>query len=335
VHGDDFVTAGGREECKWFKERLEQRFDIKSKVVGLADDEVKEERILNRIIRITPEGWELEADQRHVDIMVEQMNLKGAKGVASPSEEEKRWEQEENCELLQDADARGYRGLAARANYLAQDRIDIQFATKEICRGMCHPSRWDLKKLRRLTRYLINVPRVVVKYGWQNAQGIVTGFTDSDFAGCRRTARSTSGGVLMLGGHYLKSWSSTQKTVALSSGEAELAALVKCSSEGLGMLQMAYDWGLELALEVYVDSSAALGVVGRKGAGKLRHVRVGQLWVQEKAADGEIHYRKIKGTENPADVLTKSMNGADIHRYLTMLGIESRGGRAEMGLETT
>ena len=35
VHGDDFVTAGEREETRWLKEKLEARFEIKSKVVGL------------------------------------------------------------------------------------------------------------------------------------------------------------------------------------------------------------------------------------------------------------------------------------------------------------
>ena len=92
----------------------------------------------------------------------------------------------------------------------------------------------------------------------------------------------------MLGRHFLKSWSSTQKTVALSSGEAELMAAVKCSCELIGALQLDKDWGLELEGEVYVDSSAAMGVVARRGAGKLRHVRVGQLWIQEKAERGEL-----------------------------------------------
>ena len=86
----------------------------------------------------------------------------------------------------------------------------------------------------------------------------------------------------MIGSHYIKSWSSAQKTIALSSGEAELCALVECSCELLGALQLARDWEHELEGEVHVDSSAALGVVGRRGAAKLRHVRVGQLLVQQK-----------------------------------------------------
>ena len=134
---------------------------------------------------------------------------------------------------------------------------------------MCQPSKGDLKKLRRLARYLITVPRVVLQYPYQEQQQVVQGFSDSDFAGCRRTAKSTSGGVILKGAHYLKSWSSTQKTVALSTGEAELIAVVKCSCETIGIMQLAADWGIELEGDIMTDSSAALGVVNRKGAGAL------------------------------------------------------------------
>ena len=60
-------------------------------------------------------------------------------------------------------------------------------------------------------------------------------YTDSDWAGCRRTRKSTSGGMIMIGEHVIKSWSRTQKAITLSSGEAELVALVAGMSEGLGI----------------------------------------------------------------------------------------------------
>ena len=72
----------------------------------------------------------------------------------------------------------------------------------------------------------------------------------------------------MVGSHCIKSWSTTQKNVTLSSGEAELVAVVKASVESLGVLQMAAEWGMELEAEVHVDSNAALGIVHRKGNGK-------------------------------------------------------------------
>ena len=137
----------------------------------------------------------------------------------------------------------------------------------------------------------------------------------------------------MLGTHYIKSRSSTQKTIALSSGEAELTAVVKCSCETIGILQLSADWWMELEGEVLVDSSAALGVVGRKGAGKLRHVRVGQLWVQEKAESGELRYRKVRGTDNPADLMTKALTGMEIKKYMEKINLTGMQGRAEKSLE--
>ena len=332
VYGDDFVTVGDRADCNWLKGKLESRFEIKSQIVGFGEDEAREERILIRVIRATGRGWEMEADQRHADIIIDQLNLKAANGDKTPCEEEKAWELEDNSTILQEKDARKYRELAARANYLAQDRPDIQFATKEVFRGMFQPTKGDLKKLRRLGRYLKSHPRTIMTYQWQRQQHSFQGCSDSDFAGCRRTAKSTSGGVIMAGGHYIKSWSSTQKTVALSSGEAELTALVKCSCELLGILQLAADWGQEREGDVLVDSSAALGVVARKGAGKLRHVRVGQLWVQEKKENGELNYKKIKGTCNPADLMTKALVANDILRYMEAAGPELRCGRADKSL---
>ena len=90
---------------------------------------------MNRVIRVDQDGWAMEADQRHVDILIKEMNLKGAKGVSTPSEEEKRYEEEENRVELDPREARKYRELAARANYLGQDRADAQCAIKEVCRG--------------------------------------------------------------------------------------------------------------------------------------------------------------------------------------------------------
>ena len=158
-------------------------------------------------------------------------------------------------------------------------------------------------------------------------------YSDSDWAGCKRTARSTSGGVIMRGGHFLKSWSSTQKRVTLSSAEAELGALVKTTTETIGMAQLANGLGKELEAEIFVDSSAALGIVARKGCGKLRHIRVGQLWVQQLAEDEEVCYRKICGQDNPADLFTKHLNRLRIDYLLDLLNVHDAVGSAQEGLE--
>ena len=332
VHGDDFVTSGGRREVQWLKEQLQKRFEIKTTIVGRRNVEAKEVRVLNRVVRVTEGGWEYEADQRHGELIVQTLGMEGSKPVCSPGEDLKPWEEENDKEKLQGAKATEYRGLAARANYLALDRSDIQYAVKEICRGMAAPTVGDRKKLKRLARYLVGVPRVVWKYDTQWAAGGFQGYSDSDWAGCKRTARSTSGGTIMLGQHCLKTWSATQKSITLSSGEAELVAAVKMSTELIGMCQLARDWGMELRAKVWVDSSAALGVAARRGNGKLRHVRVGMLWIQEKLEEGELEMAKVKGEENPADLMTKNLGRRIIDKHMEMMRQQQTEGRADLGL---
>ena len=50
----------------------------------------------------------------------------------------------------------------------------------------------------------------MTKYEYQERTDRVDGYTDSDWAGCRRTAKSTSGGLIRIGSHYVKSWSTTR-----------------------------------------------------------------------------------------------------------------------------
>jgi hypothetical protein len=145
-------------------------------------------------------------------------------------------------------------------------------------------------------------------------------YSDSDWAGCRVSRKSTSGGVIVVGGCTLRAWSSTQTTVATSSGEAELYALVKAASEGLGFQSLARDVGFELNLEVHVDSSAAQSIASRVGLGKTKHVEVKYLWVQQATRDGRFVVRRVPSEENPADILTKPHSARRMFEVLGRLG---------------
>ena len=335
VHGDDFISTGRRECLKWMKEVLQKMFEIKTKLVGHGPEEENEVRVLNRVIRATPQGWEYEADQRHAETIIKELRLEDAKEVKTPGEDVKARLEEEDEKELDGRDTTMYRRLTARANYLSADRSDIQYATKEVCRGMSKPTRGDQRKLRRLGRYLVGCPRVVHEFRWQVYAVELSGYSDSDWAGSKRTARSTSGGAIVRGGHCLKTWATTQKSVTLSSGEAELVAVVKTSAEVIGILQLMKDWGMETQGRIYVDSSAALGVVGRKGNGKLRHIKVRLLWIQEREEREELEYSKVLGTENPADWMTKYLGQAAAEKYGLLLDQRPRTGRAREALKTT
>ena len=62
------------------------------------------------------------------------------------------------------ADATRYETRGARVNYMAQDRTDVQFAVKELCRSMSNPTVGDWTALKRLGRYLVDKTRVKVRF---------------------------------------------------------------------------------------------------------------------------------------------------------------------------
>ena len=120
----------------------------------------------------------------------------------------------------------------------------------------------------------------------------------------------------MLGRHMTKSWSSTQANIALSSGEAEYYGLVKGASVAIGVRSMHEDMGLKVRVRVSTDASAAKGIARRRGLGKIRHIEVHQLWVQDKVAAGEVEIRKVDGKANIADLLTKHVSAEDIRVHM-------------------
>ena len=119
----------------------------------------------------------------------------------------------------------------------------------------------------------------------------------------------------MLGNHVVKTWSSTQNVYALSSGEAEYYAMVKCCSMAIGLRSMLRDLGINPQIHVNTDASAAIGIASRRGLGRIRHIDVDQLWVQDLVAKREITIHKVKGTENLADTLTKHVGSNELQYH--------------------
>ena len=103
---------------------------------------------------------------------------------------------------------------------------------------------------------------------WQDDVTKLDTYVDSDWAGCRVTCRSTSGGASMLGRHCIMAWSAPQTVMALSSGKAELYSIVKGAT-----------------IKENSDGSAAIGIINKSGVGKLRHIRAQYLWLQEEVKE--------------------------------------------------
>ena len=133
----------------------------------------------------------------------------------------------------------------------------------------------------------------------------------------------------MRGGHCIKHWSSTQTTVALSSGEAELGGICRGASNGLGLQALAADLGIHLTLEVLTDATAAIGICRRRGLGRIRHLHVADLWVQDRLRKKDFSLTKIPGSSNPADILTKHVSRDIMRQHMELMGLIAETGRAQ------
>ena len=125
-------------------------------------------------------------------MIISALGLQDSKPVGTPGVKPSGQGEDEGP--LSESDKSQYRALVARANYLSQDRGDIQFAVKELSRKMSCPSNLEWIALKRLGRYLIGKPRAVSHFKYQSTLSGIEVSVDSDWAGCTRTRRSTSGG---------------------------------------------------------------------------------------------------------------------------------------------
>ena len=140
--------------------------------------------------------------------------------------------------------------------------------------------------------------------------------------------------VFMVGYVCMKAWSTTQRVVALSSGEAEYCAAVKGASEGLGFLAGCADLGIwtncAISLRVLTDSSACKGICQRTGLGKIRYIDGAMLLLQHLVRKGRIKMSKIPRKVNPADLLTKYLPGVNVAAISRALGFFVEGGWSDI-----
>ena len=107
-------------------------------------------------------------------------------------------------------------------------------------------------------------------------------------------AEVRQGGGALHGSHCILTWSRTQQLVALSSAEAELNASVKAAQEGLSLKHLAEEFGDQVFLRLCGDSSANDGILKRSGTGKVKHLSVRQMWLQEKVGQGDLWHGNIQ-----------------------------------------
>ena len=107
----------------WLEKELEKAYELKTQKLGDSPGYNFEGKVLNRILRRTPTGLEMEPDPRHAEMLIKSFNLEGAKsvvtpGVKQPFEEE---EEEEAPEAADELVATAIRQILSQAHAPKRD----------------------------------------------------------------------------------------------------------------------------------------------------------------------------------------------------------------------
>ena len=227
--GDDHVSSGTTDAMEWLDKELSKAYEIKTQKVGLSDVYKNEGKFLNRVLRCTEDGWEMEADPRNAELVMEQLGLKDDKGIGTPGLSGAHEDDNPNDDVpLTGADISSYKGVIVRCRYLASDRPDCNFMIKEGCRGMSTPTTGSLRRFNRIGRYLKANPRARVEV--PDAEPTARGHRQNRCF--RRARKSTSGGSISIGDHCITTWLKTQAVIAKSSAEPEVYGVVPGACAG-------------------------------------------------------------------------------------------------------
>ena len=112
---------------------------------------------------------------------------------------------------------------------------------------------------------------------------------------------------------------SQQQSAALSSGEAELYALLKAADQTKGLIAIFADFGIKLKGIVLTDASAALGMAHREGLGSTNHIEAQYMCIQEDTSRKNLKINKVGMHDNLANILTKHLPSECLARRLEVM----------------
>ena len=165
THVDDFLCCGSRGGLEWFRDELQKSYEITGEILGEGRNDAQSMKFLKRTITLTPEGLTYEANPAYVQRLLEEWSMEDCSPVSTPGTKDRKSNEEASEPLPRDMEVK-YKRAAATLNYLALDRPDIAFSSKELSRKMTNPEADDVVALKRLLRYLKGCPRLAWHFPW-------------------------------------------------------------------------------------------------------------------------------------------------------------------------
>lgn len=201
-------------------------------------------------------------------------------------------------------------------------RPDIAHAVGVVSRFMSDPGREHWEAVKWLLRYLKGTSKLGLCF--KGKDSVLRGYTDADLSGCKETFKSTSGYIFTVGGTAVSWMSRLQKSVALSTTEAEYMAVAEASKELVWLKDFFEEIGKEQAdYSLYCDNESAVKLAKNPVYhGKTKHIGRRYHFIRGLISDGTINLKNISGAKNPADMFTKSMTLDKLKFCMTSAGLQ-------------
>jgi histone deacetylase 1/2 len=207
-----------------------------------------------------------------------------------------------------------YRSVVGALQYATLTRPEISYSVNKVCQFMSHPLDSHWVAVKRILRYLKGTLHhgLLLSPATPSQVPSLHAFCDADWASDPDDRRSTSGAAIYFGPNLISWWSRKQPVVARSSTEAEYRSLAHATAELL--------WVQTLLQELHVHSSAPLVLCDNLSAVSLahnpvmhsrtKHMEIDLFFVGEKVISKQLNVLHVPGTDQWADILTKSLSSA-------------------------
>jgi Reverse transcriptase (RNA-dependent DNA polymerase) len=221
---------------------------------------------------------------------------------------------DKNDELLEKAKQDKYRsGVGIILWLMKHSRPDISNAIREASKVMDGATKQHWKYLLRVIKYVIETKQKKLRYTLKKEKMkkiVIQGFCDSDYAGDRETRKSVAGYVIYILGCMVAWKSKSQKSVALSSSEAEYISISEITKDILFVKQILefLKQEIEYPINIKVDNIGAIYMAeNNMSNNQTKHVNTRYHFVRELIEDGTIKVEFVRSENNDSDIFTKNV----------------------------
>ena len=200
---------------------------------------------------------------------------------------------------------------------------DIAFAVTKLVQHTANPSKEHLKQALYICRYLVGTSTYQLTYNGTSREGI-SACTDSDWASDNSACSSQTSYFINLAKGLISWTSRAQKTIALSSTEAEYMALSDCSHQVVWMHTLLGELSYDLKpIPICRDNQGSIFISSNPITEKhSKHIDIQYHYIREVIARKLAEVYFIDGDNNPADLLTKILGIVKFQKFRALLGLE-------------